>query len=273
MYVITRYVFSVMLMHQRLDRLLLGFTVAVLAGCAADTTERDTGVASDTLRWTPSALSRPDTFQLTWPDITDTTMVARRVWDSVRTRMFDGMPSAQEFVNVRSDEYRTAAAEYPTMPGWWFDREAMIVTNKGMFVSVTVGSHDFTGGAHPYGGVWAGTFRMADGSMMTLDDVLRGAWRGRLDSLGEIAFRAAREIADTTSLQDAGFFTTPFVEAERFALAQTWYPSVDGLEFYYNLYEVGPYVMGPTMITIPWTAIMDVLQPDMVAWIRRNAKR
>lgn len=265
--------FSVMMLHHLVLRLCMGLILVMFTGCAADTAERDADTPADTLRWTPTTFSRPDTFQLEWPTITDTSVVARAVWDSVRTKMFDGLSSAKEFVADRDGQYRTALTEYPTMPGWWFDREAMIVTNKGTFVSVTVGTHDFTGGAHPYGGVWAGTFRMTDGAMMTLDDVLRGAWRGRLDSLGEIAFRAAREIADTTSLQEAGFFTSPFVETEGFALAYTWYPSVDGLEFYYNLYEVGPYVMGPTMITIPWTAIADMLQPDMTAWVRRNAKR
>jgi hypothetical protein len=245
----------------------------LLIGCVAEQGERDANADGDTLRWTPRRFERAEQYKLAWPEIGDTTVVARTVLDSMRKHLFDGNRDVNAFVAAKDAEYQQTLSDVPQTHGWWFDRKAMIVSNRGSFVSVTVGTQDHTGGAHPYGGVWAGTFRLRDGSMMSIDDVLQGPWRTRLDSLGEVAFRAARDVPDTTSLVSAGFFTDPFVSSGRFRLAETWYPSVDGLEFYYNTYEVAPYAAGPTAITIPWTVVADLLRPEMATWVERNGRR
>jgi hypothetical protein len=81
-----------------------------------------------------------------------------------------------------------------------------------------------------------------------------------LNKIVEAEFRRARSIPAGESLQDAGFFILPGQElplGENFALTSK------GLEIQYNPYEVAPYALGATSVSVPREAVAPLVKADL----------
>ena len=87
----------------------------------------------------------------------------------------------------------------------------------------------------------------------------RNEWGRQSGLAGERAFRLARELKETDDLAVAGFFESA---AGRFALNENFAPTVDGLAFHYDAYEIAAYAAGPTDLLIPWEEIADLILAD-----------
>jgi hypothetical protein len=122
-------------------------------------------------------------------------------------------------------------------------------------ISLRATTERFGGGAHPLRTVWFGAFDARTGRRLKLDDLVAPGRRATLDSLGEHAFRAAREIPSSRSLKDESFA----FEGDRFRLNDNFGVGENGLTVEFNPYEVAPYVVGPTSITLGWSAVRDLL--------------
>lgn len=140
----------------------------------------------------------------------------------------------------------------------WADERRMEVLHADHRVlSVELLLYSFTGGAHPNTFAALQSFDLATGDRLALEDLVAAGSGSRLDALGERHFRDQREIPESESLEEAGFW----FEDDRFRLTDNFAVTGEGLVFVFNPYEVAPYVFGPTRITLPWAELRGLLQP------------
>ena len=61
---------------------------------------------------------------------------------------------------------------------------------------------------------------------------------------------ADNRVASREELEDLGYTSTgELTPTENFFLSK------EGITFYYNVYEIAPYVMGPIQISLPWEMV------------------
>ena len=94
---------------------------------------------------------------------------------------------------------------------------------------------------------------------MQLSDILIDGYQQPLNKLAERVFRKQEKLADTASLTHGYFF-----KDDLFSVNDNFLVSPTGLLFYYNEYEIKPYVAGPTELLIPYSKIKSLLRPNTV---------
>jgi hypothetical protein len=139
--------------------------------------------------------------------------------------------------------------------GWYRDVRIETFGDTLGIVTLRSTSERFGGGAHPLRTVLYGAFARRSGRQLKLDELVAPGGRAALDSLGEQAFRAAREVPAPRSLRDAMFT----FEGDRFRLNGNFGIGRNGLTVEFNPYEIAPYAAGPTSITLGWSAVRDLL--------------
>lgn len=157
---------------------------------------------------------------------------------------------AARFVADYGEFTAAVPSEFPRP--WLLEREVRVVCNTPSIVSLRADESSYTGGAHGMTVARLASFDPATGRRLHLDDWVDDVEAARL--AGERAFRDERDIGDGQSLARAGF---SFFEGGRFALSENVMRCGDVLTFHYDPYEAGPYVMGPTDLELPLSAIAD----------------
>lgn len=138
----------------------------------------------------------------------------------------------------------------------YFDeRTVQVVHQEAGVLSLEFAHSSFYGGAHPN---YARVYHVLDittGQRLALGDLLIDGWKERFHTLGEAAFRKARELESNVSLEQEGFY----FEGGTFQLTDNFAVVADGLFFFYSPYEVGPWVLGSTEFVIPWGDVGDLI--------------
>ena len=168
----------------------------------------------------------------------------------------DSLPADPEtLIRAFLDEYVRFRKAFPESAQIW----EITITGTAVFVSeeaVTLRFEvfAFTGGAHPNSEVRYMCFDAATGRIFALGDVISDT--DELRSRAETVFRKTREIPVDKDFADAGFW----FEDGRFRLPDNFGLVESGLVFYWNYYEIGPRVVGPTEIVIPYNEISDLIR-------------
>jgi len=131
---------------------------------------------------------------------------------------------------------------------WYFKSTSNVLIASDTLISVQVDVDSFMGGAHGMYNTGFINVNSKNGAPYLIDSFLKPGYQEFLAELGEEEFRKEQELADTTSLEAAGF---SFPE-NRFQLNDNYGFRKEGIVFFYNSYEVGPYSMGSTEIIIPY---------------------
>lgn len=169
-------------------------------------------------------------------------------------------PSSRSLLNEvrqRYEEYRSVS---DATIDWTFTRAARSVYATGQVVSMEVSSEGYLGGAHGFHEQTLMTFNAQTGTRFAVGDVVEEGARPTLAKIVEAEFRRARRIPQSQTLQDAGFFILP---GQEMPLSENFAITAAGLHLHYNPYEVGPYVMGETDLTVPREAIEPILKPGL----------
>lgn len=154
-----------------------------------------------------------------------------------------------EFFN----EYQNFVLDFPEfeMP-WTIEIKGKVLFNSDQIISVELEEYSFTGGAHPNYGITLLNFDLATGKILALEDIVDNP--EKLKIIAREKFRIARHLKANQSFEDAGFFFgDSFILPANFALTE------EGLFLFYNPYEVGAYVLGPTSFTIPYQDIESII--------------
>lgn len=114
--------------------------------------------------------------------------------------------------------------------------------------------HEYTGGAH---GNYMSTFLNLDLKTLTpihLRDLFVEDYKDPLTQLLWQQLIEENHVSTRQEIEDLGYGSTGELEP-----TENFYLTPKGITFYYNIYEIAPYVMGPTQITLPYESIQHLL--------------
>jgi len=155
--------------------------------------------------------------------------------------------------------YKNMQTDFPDYRlGWMLEREASVEFTCDSLVSIAYTEMSFAGGAHPNSRKRFANYRMSDGSLIDLKDILVEGYRKQLTRAAEMAFRADRQLDEDDSLEEAGFW----FEGGEFDLNDNFGIAAGGLVFHFGYYEIAPYAMGPTEIVVPYDKISSLIRTD-----------
>lgn len=159
---------------------------------------------------------------------------------------------ATEFI----EEYKSFTAEVTGMDqGWYFNGEAHVDLLLDTLLSISIDEEYYSGGAHGGGGKYFINLNPQSGDKVNLSNILKPGFEKQLSSLGEALFRKERELGPADNLQENGF---EFPE-NMFKLNENYGFGPEGITFFFNSYEIGPYALGTTEVLIPYKDILDWL--------------
>lgn len=124
---------------------------------------------------------------------------------------------------------------------------------------------EFTGGAH---GVYMTTFLNMDLSTMhplRLDDLFVEEYKAALTDLIWNQLMADNKVATREALEDIGYGSTGEI-----APTENFYLNREGITFYYNIYDITPYVMGAVQVQIPFDMLAHLLRSNPIIDELRN---
>ncbi|MCB9081627.1 MAG: DUF3298 and DUF4163 domain-containing protein [Lewinellaceae bacterium] len=164
----------------------------------------------------------------------------------VKTALISGeadMPVDEVSLEALADtflqNYQTFGQEFEFAGAWTLSTTGKVLYSSGEVLSVELDNYSYTGGAHPNSYSSLLNFDPKTGKLFQLTDFITDM--EKFKQLAEKSFRAVRELDPNATLNEQGFFWDgDFQLPANFAIQQ------NGIYLYYNTYEVGPYVVGPT---------------------------
>jgi hypothetical protein len=179
-------------------------------------------------------------------------------FDPDRRRLYS---SVEEYRDSFFAEYKRFKSEFPdSYAGFSVNKEVDVVYDSLRLFCISLSQYEFMGGAH---GNYFKTFHnyeLASGRKITLEEILMEDFEPKLNSIAELEFRKIRQIPEGTGYEEAGFW----FENNKFSLNRNFAITNEELLFYFNHYEIGPYVMGSTELPIKWTDIKNLVRPEGV---------
>ena len=131
--------------------------------------------------------------------------------------------------------------------------------NAHSFWGFSVEIYTYTGGAH---GIYMSTFLNLDLKTLSpihLGDLFEGDYKEALTDLLWKQLMADNNVSTRQELEDMGYATTGDLEP-----IENFYLDPTGITFYYNVYEIAPYVMGATKITLSYEDITHLMNSEFV---------
>ncbi|MCB0640482.1 MAG: DUF3298 and DUF4163 domain-containing protein, partial [Phaeodactylibacter sp.] len=142
-------------------------------------------------------------------------------------------------------DYQRFVSDVPTYKiPWTIETESQVLLNAEQLLSLDVSSFSYTGGAHPNSFTWLYNVQLPGGEPFLLESIIldETAFLNKVEN----QFKQSRGLEGDADLGEMGF---SFGDAP-FALPENYGFTPEGIYFYYNAYEVGPYVVGPTEFTV-----------------------
>jgi hypothetical protein len=156
-------------------------------------------------------------------------------------------------------DYKKVAKEFPDAPiGYTLERQINVLTNQKGLICLEYNEYSFLGGAHPNGAIFYDNYDLSNGKKVNLNDLLKIGYEAVLNNIAEKEFRKIRELKPDESLETAGFW----FKDNKFILTNNFAVLKNGLKFYFNDYEIGSHVMGPTEIFILYSDIKQIIKED-----------
>lgn len=125
--------------------------------------------------------------------------------------------------------------------------------------------NEYTGGAH---GIYMTTFLNFDLGLMRplrLDDLFVGDYQEPLTDLIWNQLMADNGAKTRAELEDMGYGSTGEIAA-----TENFYLNKDGITFYYNVYDITPYAMGPVIVSLPFQMLEHMLGSNPVIGELKN---
>ncbi|OJJ16183.1 hypothetical protein BKI52_36065 [marine bacterium AO1-C] len=138
----------------------------------------------------------------------------------------------------------------------FFDEENLITieANEKNILTLAYNQNGFTGGAHGYYNSSYYTFNLRTGKLIQKEDLWYPGAEAAVQSLVVKQIRKDAQLKPNESLSKVG------INSDKPPLAQNFYFRPDGIAFYYNVYEIGPYAVGPRLTVIPYNKVKRYIQ-------------
>lgn len=148
--------------------------------------------------------------------------------------------------------------------GWYEDVDISVLTNTANHFCIAHSRSSFTGGAHGNAFLGYTNFDRKSNRIIRLEDVIEESTLDKLTTIAEPLFRAEQEIADSVSLENAGYFVFDEAAMGKFKLNRNFILLKDGIQFFYNDYEIAPHAVGTSSVFIPYAKMEGILKKDFV---------
>lgn len=159
------------------------------------------------------------------------------------------------FIDLKN-EFENFTNEFPEASGQWdLNRNVKIIYNSNNVISFEYSEYYYLGGAHPNSIVLYKSINLNNEKQISLTDLFTESNFTKLNSIAENIFRKKWKLKNDDDLEKAGFW----FNNNQFALNDNFAITKDGLIFYYNNYEIAPYVFGPTELFIQINEIKNLL--------------
>lgn len=125
--------------------------------------------------------------------------------------------------------------------------------------------NEYTGGAH---GIYMTTYLNFDLGLMRplrLDDIFVGDYQEPLTDLIWNQLMADNGAKTRAELEDMGYGSTGEIAA-----TENFYFNKDGITFYYNVYDITPYAMGPVIVSLPFQMLEHMLGSNPIIGELKN---
>jgi hypothetical protein len=142
---------------------------------------------------------------------------------------------------------------------WFLDARLKVLLQKPGFISFSLNTLDYTGGAHVNPSFRYLNYDLSTHRLIKLDELLKPGAKPQLVKIAERIFRKNEGLSETASLANGYFFTN-----NQFALNENFLIKADGIEFLYNPYEIKPYASGKTRLQIPYEQIKTLIKPNTI---------
>lgn len=125
-------------------------------------------------------------------------------------------------------------------------------------VSISYTSSEFCCGAHGIYGSVTKNFQISTGKSLALSDVFKPGYEPYFKKMGEEIIRRENQVPEGETLADYGYdgFYDGFVLPENVEFHD------QGIFFYYNPYEVGPWAMPPPEFELTYAEVKDFIKPE-----------
>lgn len=140
----------------------------------------------------------------------------------------------------------------PWITAWSIETSAQVNYESPQAVSISIGNFAYTGGAHPNSNITLLTYSSITGKPIKIKDLFKN--KTQLNRLAEQKFRETHELSAKDNLNDKGFFWDG-----KFQLPANIGLVPEGLNFFYNSYEIAAYVFGPTDFVLTWEELGDLV--------------
>ncbi len=135
--------------------------------------------------------------------------------------------------------------------GVFFNEENLITieVNEKNILTLVYNQSGFTGGAHGYYNSTYYTFNLRDGSLIQIPELWYPGAEAAIQAL------IAKQIRKDAQLKPNESLSKVAINSEKPPIAENIYPRPDGIAFFYNTYEIGPYVAGSRLTVVPYRQI------------------
>lgn len=118
-----------------------------------------------------------------------------------------------------------------------------------------INMYQYTGGAHGGTFITCRNYRLADGSVVTLDNYFKPGYEKVLIPVLERKLLEYAECGSRDELDEHGYFSNePMFVSENFEIRQ------DTIDFIYNQYDIAPYATGITTLSVPTEMIREIIR-------------
>lgn len=148
---------------------------------------------------------------------------------------------------IRMYEETVAVMSKDAVVGWSGTVDGSIVKQTDKLVNIMLDTYTMTGGAHGNANRISLLFDPATGNKLSLNDVIKDT--SGFTALAETTFRKKLDIPAGKSINSTMFTFTD----DKFALPGNIFFMNDSLLLHYNPYEIGPYAIGVTEVSIPYS--------------------
>lgn len=163
-------------------------------------------------------------------------------------------PNIQSAVSSFQIEYEAIKERFAKESMQWEAKiNGEVAFEDRNILTVRLNSYLFTGGAHGYSTTRFLNFNKRKGVQLENEELFKN--KEKFEGLAETKFRSQEKIPAKKPINSTGFM----FETEAFYLPENIGYTKDGLQLFYEQYEVASYADGPIVLTLPYKEIKNHL--------------
>lgn len=162
--------------------------------------------------------------------------------------------AADSFLAIYAD-FRKQEPDYNQF--WYFEYFMRVANETEALVSIEASNNSYTGGAHPNSYAEFFNISRETGDTISLKDIFVKGFEAPLNKLIDAKFREINGLKPGDDLQElGGLFENKIAFNYNFTVEKD-----GGVTFFYNTYEIAPYVRGPIDITLSKKELSSIIDP------------